>query len=137
MTMTSCGIKGPPVLPAPEMPFRVTSLTVDWGDNGFELKGIIQGTEGQMVKPSDLTGCRLYHAFFAPESPPCEGCPIDYKKMKRAEHKILSPDRFSCLISGKVDRGIHYFKIRLLGSNDEIGPFSDEVKIIVEDHEEP
>ena len=81
---------------------------------------------------SDIEGCRIYHAAYPLDNPPCEGCPIDYGEFQEITAEVTALGEFSCRAPGKKRKGIHFFKVRLIGQKGEVGPFSDRAKLVVD-----
>jgi len=129
----ACGKKGPPFLPTGENLLRVEGLQADWENRVFHLNGTIVDAQGQAKDTSTITGCRVFHARYALDNPPCEGCPIDYKTFKEIKGQVINEGGFSCRVPGRQKKGIHFFKVRLIGRKGEIGPFSDRAKLMVDD----
>jgi predicted small lipoprotein YifL len=128
----ACGKKGPPFLPDKEFPFRVAPLKAECENGVIHLKGTVVDSQGRVMDMSDIKGCRIYHACYALDNPPCEGCPIDYGKFKEITAEVTTEGKFSCRAPGKKGKGIHFFKIRLIGQKGEIGPFSDRAKLEID-----
>jgi len=129
--LVRCGKKGPPFLPEKEIPYRLNALSVEQQGGGFHL-------EGKVVDPRDparpvpvIEVGRVYHACYPLDNPPCENCPIDYGPFRSVRGEQVGKGRFSCQVPVKAGKGIHFFKIRLIGPEGGIGPFSDRVKIII------
>jgi len=132
--MAACGKKGPPLLPDAGFPFRVSPAGVSWSGTAFQLNGGVVKID-KSSGTWEISGCHIYHAYYPPDRPPCEGCPVDYRLFAEAGPETVSGDRFSWRMSGKGEAGVHYFKIRLLGPEGEAGPFSDEAKVMISGHE--
>ena len=128
----ACGKKDPPFLPARDMPFKVEKLKAACKNGVCHLKGTVVDSQGRVMDMSDIEGCRIYHACYALDNPPCEGCPIDYRKFKEITAEVTTEGEFSCRAPGKKGKGIHFFKIRLIGQKGEIGPFSDRAKLVID-----
>jgi predicted small lipoprotein YifL len=128
-----CGRKKPPFLPKKEIPIRVEHLDAVWENGVFHLKGMVLFPEGGKEKMPPISGCRVYYAFYAQNSPPCEGCPIDFAVLREIEGTVVAEKEFSCDISMKKKKGIHFFKVCLTGKNGEKGPLSDRAKAIIVD----
>jgi len=127
-----CGKKGPPFLPEKEIPFRVEQLKAVCDRDVFYLKGTVFGPQGPVGDFSNITGCRIYHACYDLDNPPCEGCPIDYGPFKEIKGEIVAQGNFSCRVPIKKTKGIHFFKVCLMGPRGETGPFSDRAKLVIE-----
>lgn len=125
-----CGKKGPPFLSVREIPVRVSSLKVVQQEDGLYLKGSV--ADAQAMNESNITGCKIYHALYPLDDPPCKGCPIDYGFLKEIKGNIVSQKDFSCRVSAKAERGIHFFKVRFVDKEGGIGPFSDAAEVTVE-----
>jgi len=129
----ACGKKGPPFLAKKVISKRVEQLNAEWRNGGVVLKGQIVEPKDQEKDGSNVTGCIVYHALFALEKPPCEGCPIEYRTYKNIEEEVIAREGFSCRVPEMKKRGIHFFKVRLIGQNGEIGPSSNRAKLIIDD----
>jgi predicted small lipoprotein YifL len=132
-TAQACGKKAPPFLPKRETPFKVEQLKAECVDGVFHLTGAIVDSEGRAKEVSNITGCRVYHACYALDNPPCEGCPIDYGEFKEIKGDIITQGQLSCRVPLEKEKGIHFFKVCLIGQEGEIGPMSDSTKLIIED----
>jgi predicted small lipoprotein YifL len=128
-----CGRKKPPFLPKKEIPIRVEHLEAVWENGVFHLKGTVVYPKGGKEKMPPVSGCRVYHAFYAQNSPPCEGCPIDFAMLREIEGTVVADKGFSCDVPMKKKNGIHFFKVCLTGQNGEKGPLSDRAKAIIVD----
>ncbi len=129
----ACGKKGPPFLPEMEIPYRVELLTAEWKHEAFLLKGAVDDTLGREKNVSNIAGCRVYHACYSLDDPPCEECPINYGPFKEIKGEVISQGEFSCRVLAKKKNGIHFFKVRLVGPKGETGPFSERAKVIIAD----
>ena len=124
-----CGKKGPPFLPQHKLNSKVDRLSGKWKDGHVVLDGYVPGED---KKRSDVTGCRIYHAWYSAENLPCEGCPIEMSGFKEINNKIISGDRFNCDIPGIEKRGIWFFEVRLVGKGGALGPPSERVKVTID-----
>lgn len=131
--LLSCGVKSPPFLPEREFPLVVTKLAGEWENGVVRLSGNVVSRSGNAANASDVVGCRVYHAGYDLEAPPCDGCPIDFEGFEEIAGPVVEDDRFRCEVSGIDKRGIHYFKVRLLGRKGAVGPSSNVAKIVVDD----
>lgn len=129
----ACGKKGPPFLPKPVISKRVEQLNAEWENGDVVLKGRIVEPKDQEKDISHVVGCRVYHAFFALENPPCQGCPIEYQIYNDIEEEVITQEEFFCKILDIKKRGIHFFKARLIGPKGEMGQLSNRAKLIIED----
>ena len=127
--LPACGKKGPPFLTESKLSLRVDQLKGEWENGRVLLKGYVQGEDKEI---SRVTGCKVYHALYPMDNPPCEGCPIEMSDFKKINEKIISGDRFSCEIPGVEKMGIHFFEVRLMGKDGALGPPSDKVKLRIE-----
>jgi hypothetical protein len=129
-----CGKKGPPVLPDRELPFYVQRLKADMKNGTVFLTGNVVAPEIEEGSEAPLiTGCRVYSSCFALNAAPCEGCPIDYKLHKELRWEGSGED-FECKLMDISEKGIYFFKVRLLGPNHAIGPPSNQVKLIIDEN---
>jgi len=127
--LPACGKKGPPFLPEKKLLLRVDQVEGKWRDGRAFLEGYVGGGEEQI---SGVTGCRVYHAWYPADNPPCEGCPIEMSGFKEINEKIISGDRFSCDVPGVEKKGIWFFEVRLIGRSGAVGPPSDRIKLKIE-----
>ena len=128
--LPACGKKGPPFLPEKKLVTKVDRLTGKWENGKVRLEGYIEGDD---KRRSDVTGCRVYHAWYPMDNPPCEGCPIEMTGFKEIKEKVVSGDRFNCEVLDVEKKGIHFFEVRLMGRGGAVGPPSDKVKLQIED----
>jgi len=128
--LPACGKKGPPFLTESKLSLRVDQLKAEWENGRVLLKGYVRG-EDKII--SSVTGCRVYHAWYTMDNSPCEGCPIEMTGFEEIKEKVVSGDRFSCEIPGVEKKGIHFFKVRLMGKNGALGPPSDKTKLMIDD----
>jgi len=129
----SCGKKAPPFLPERKFSPAVTALTAEWRDGSVRLTGNVVSRSGQAANASDVVGCRVYHAGYDLETPPCEGCPIAFEMFEEIEGPVVEAGMFRCRVSGIEKKGIHYFRVRLLGRKGVSGPSSNVAKVVVEE----
>ena len=127
--LPACGKKGPPFLPEKKLVTKVDRLTGKWKNGKVRLEGYIAGDD---KKRSDVTGCRVYHAWYPMDNPPCEGCPIEMADFIDIKEMEISGDRFTCEIPGVKKKGIWFFEGRLIGSHGAIGPPSERVKVMID-----
>ncbi len=130
--ITGCGKKGPPFLPEKDISLRVARLSADWKDGTFHLQGGIAGSQDEMDASSNIKGCIIFYAFYPADSPPCEGCPIDYTVLKEIEDTVINEGQFLCNVPRERKKGIYFFKVRLIGREGETGPYSDSAKLVIE-----
>lgn len=123
-----CGKKAPPFLPQKTITVRVEPLEARWEGGRIILEGRIAGSEEDL---SGLVGCTLDHAWYPPEEPPCEGCPIPLSLMGEFREKVFFEERFRCEVDGVKEPGIHFFQVRLLGKDGSTGPPSARVQVNV------
>ena len=128
--LPNCGKKGPPFLTKSKLSLRVDQLKGEWENGRVLLKGYVRG-ENKVI--SSVTGCRVYHAWYPMDNPPCEGCPIEMAGFKEIKEKVVSGDRFNCEVPDVEKKGIHFFEVRLMGRDGAVGPPSDKVKLRIDD----
>lgn len=128
----ACGKKGPPFLPTQEIPFKVEPLEAECENGIFLLKGAVVDSKGQVKEVSNVTGCRVYHACYPLDNPPCEDCPIDFGEFQEIKGELITQGEFSCQVPVKIKKGVHFFRVRLIGQKGEIGPFSERARLIIE-----
>jgi hypothetical protein len=125
----ACGKKGPPFLPGKTLEARVDPLTGKWVDGEIRLEGTIEGPD----KGSDITGCRISHAWYPEDQFPCEGCPVEMVEYTGVVEATISGNQFVCVIPAAQKKGIWFIGVRLTGSRGAVGPPSQRVKIIIDD----
>ncbi|SPD73869.1 conserved hypothetical protein [uncultured Desulfobacterium sp.] len=130
---SGCGRKKPPFLPKMQMPVKVQHLEATWKDGAFHLKGTVINPEDKKKKTPDISGCRISYAFYTQDDPPCEGCPLDFAVHSEIEGVVVTDKEFSCDVPMKKRKGIHFFKVSLVGENGEKGPLSDQAKVTIPD----
>lgn len=125
--LTACGKKGPPFLPQKQTPFRIQELTAEWKNGTVFFRGRVAlfGEE----KSAHIKGCRIHHARYPLEKPPCDGCPIDYKGYRETEDMVLRGEDFFCELRMNKKRGVHFFEVRLIGESGDVGPPSNRIKL--------
>lgn len=124
----ACGKKGPPFLPEKTIAAKVDPLTGRWVNDQIRLEGTIEGDD----KGSDITGCRIYHAWYPEDDPPCEGCPIEMVVFTDTAETAVSGGRFTCVIPVAEKKGIWFFEVRLTDSRGAVGPPSQRVKLKID-----
>ena len=132
LALPQCGIKAPPFLPKGHILSRVQPLAGEWKDGVVYLKGRVVPPRGDEKNTTDVLGCRIYHARYDLEDPPCEGCPIQYDRLKDIETGVITGDNFHCRVTGIEKKGVHFFKVRLLGIKEALGPPSNDVKLTID-----
>ena len=125
----SCGKKGPPFLPKRSIPFKVEALNSERRDGVIILKGKIVATGRQKKDISNIMGCKVYHAWYAPGDEPCKGCPIEYNIFGEIRGEVIIREGFFCRVPGIKKKGIHFFEVRLIGREGTIGPRSNRAKL--------
>ncbi|MCJ7686014.1 MAG: hypothetical protein MUO68_17160 [Desulfobacteraceae bacterium] len=128
--LPNCGKKGPPFLTESKLSLRVNQLKGEWENGRVLLKGYVRDENEEI---SSVTGCKVYHAWYPMDNPPCEGCPIEMAGFKEIKEKVVSGDRFNCEVPDVEKKGIHFFEVRLMGRDGAVGPPSDKVKLRIDD----
>jgi hypothetical protein len=128
----TCGKKTDLSLPKEQLPFQVERLNAFWEDGGVVLNGAIIRFGKQVFGTDEIKGIRLYQARFTLENPPCDGCPIDYPEYRLIWWKPSEPDVFRYATSIEKRKGIYFFRVRFIGRNGQLGPFSNQAKLIAE-----
>jgi hypothetical protein len=131
--MFGCGRKAPPFLPKQDFPFTVMQLQVETETGDIALKGLITATRDRRINTDEVKGCRVYHAWYTPDDCPGEGCPISYSVYRDIEGQVITEDGFYCRVSMDAEKGIHFFKVSLIGRNSTIGPPSNQAKLVIGD----
>lgn len=124
----ACGKKAPPFLPEKKLTVKVDQLAGKWVDGQIRLEGTIEGGD----KGSDITGCKIYHAWYPEDDPPCEGCPIEMALFTGAVDTKVSGDRFTCDIPAAKKKGIWFIEVRLTDSHGAVGPPSERIRLKIE-----
>jgi hypothetical protein len=132
LALPACGMKGPPFLPKGRALFEVQQLTGEWEDGEVYLKGHVVPPRGSEKNTTDVLSCRIYHARYDLEDPPCEDCPIEYNMFKDIKTEVMTGNNFHCRVPWIKEKGVHFFKVRLLGPKEVLGPPSNEVKLTIE-----
>ena len=125
----ACGKKGPPFLPENKLTIKLDRLTGKWEDGQVRLEGYIKADNKNR---SDITGCRIYHAWYSADDPPCEGCPIKMAGFREIKEMEVSGDRFTCDFKEVEKKGIWFFEVRLIGRNSAVGPPSERIKLNIQ-----
>jgi predicted small lipoprotein YifL len=133
LALLACGMKGPPFLPEKSMPFKVKQMTGEWKDGVVYLKGHVVPRNDDDGNAPDVLGCTVYHVQYDLENPPCEGCPIEYGILEERKADVITEDKFHCQFPRIKTKGIHFFKVCLLGPKGTLGPSSNGVKILIDD----
>jgi len=133
LALITCGKKAPPFLPEKIMPLKVAKLEAASEKGNVVLRGSIVDPEGKSRKGDDVIGCRVYHARYPVDDPPCEGCPITYDGFKVIKGEVTKEKEFYCPLPEMETKGIHFFEVRLIGKNGAIGTASNRAKLRVDD----
>jgi hypothetical protein len=128
---SACGKKAPPFLPDKDLSLRVEQLTAERQGGKIFLKGKVVNVKSRPAPESDLGGCNVYYAFYAPDNLPCEGCPIAYRLFGEIRQPVVAQGRFVCQISVEEKPGVHFFEVRLVGPGGEVGPSSDKARLTI------
>lgn len=131
LVVVACGKKGPPFLPESNIPFRVQELNAELKNGTVILRGSVLGFREQKSDRSRVEGCRVYHAWYALEKPPCDGCPVDYSGYREIKDEVLRGENFFCEVTLNTKKGVHFFEVRLIGQSSEIGPPSNRIKLTI------
>ena len=132
LVLLACGKKGPPFLPDRSMALRIEDLKGEWQGENAVLKGRIVAPSGREEALQDVTGYRVYHAWYPLERPPCDGCPVEYQWSKDMERVEVLGNKFSCQIPGIRKKGIHFFEVRLVGRRGAVGERSNRIRLVVD-----
>ncbi len=133
LALPACGKKGPPILSGRHISLKVEELKGEWKRGAVVLNGRVPPLENTQKSGQVVTGCRVYHVWYSPANPPCEGCPIDFRNYREVKGELLKRGNFSCEVITKKRKGVHFFEVRLLGQGGAVGPASNRVKLIIED----
>jgi predicted small lipoprotein YifL len=126
LSLPSCGKKGDPFLPQKSFDAKVADLRADQKESSVLLSGNVLLPENATDK---VTGSRVYFAQYSSESPPCEGCPIEYQGYWSFGSDVIQDKRFFCRIPDIRPNQVYFFKAALVGSEGVQGPFSDLVRV--------
>ena len=124
----SCGRKTTLYVPRHKLPFRVIYPEAEKRNGIWIIEGDIAG-EKKGYRLSDIIGCRIYYSRYSFENPPCEGCPIYLGRSKEIKKRVIKDGRFFLRLPWIKKSGIYFFRIRLLGKGNSIGPPSELIKI--------
>lgn len=133
LALFSCGKKGPPFLPTMKTPVTVKLFKGEWEDGIVALKGKAVSPKGNRRSLRSIKGCMVYHAWHPLDNPPCGGCPIKFSGFYKTDGEVITGQNFLCRVPGIRQKGIHFFKVRLIDRNDILGPPSNRLKLIVND----
>jgi hypothetical protein len=122
----ACGKKAPPIPRSPSFTAAVRNLTAGVEKGRVVLKGETCGKSHDLKM---VSGCLVETAWYGPEEKPCQGCPLDYRAEENVRDVVAGPDGFSCSVPWNGEKGIHYFRIRLMGPGGKSGPPSTSVSI--------
>lgn len=125
MATLGCGKKGDPFIPQKEASARITDL------RGERQRGNIL-LRGDISNPKDVGGARVYYAQYPLENPPCEGCPIEYQGHHSFGAEVVTEGGFLCRVPIKVQGGVYFLRVNLIGPDGRVGPPSEMVKVVVE-----
>ena len=130
--MPSCGKKAPPRPPEEKTPARIEGLQGEWKNGILRLVGKIVLHGERTSESAENRTCRIYHVSYPLESPPCAGCPVEFAGYE----KILwgtRGERIICDLPIEKKPGFHFFQVRLIDPEGEIGPPSQRIELTVED----
>lgn len=129
LSLSSCGKKGNPVLIQERFDARVADLKADQEESSVLLRGDVLIPENEANR---VTGSRVYLAQYPFESPPCEGCPIEYQGYRAFGPEVIQDKRFFCRIPDIRRNQVYFFKAALVGPGGVQGPSSDFVRVTVQ-----
>ncbi len=130
LSLTACGKKGPPRLPAASAALRVERLEASW--DGQRAKLTAEAGRGRGGAAGEPAGCRVYHLRYAADSPPCETCPLEFGAHRDVQGAREEGNRFVCWVEGLAEPGLHYFRVRLLDRGGRAGPPSGTTRLVKE-----
>jgi predicted small lipoprotein YifL len=128
----ACGKKAPPFLPKAIFLSKVVDLKGQWVEGNLKLTGTIDTPKPKNDIHSEIKGCKVYYAEFPVESPPCNGCPIQYAGLHEFGPEVITSEGFACSIPIKGKDRILFFKVHLIGLDGVPGPASDPVRVDME-----
>jgi predicted small lipoprotein YifL len=129
LSLPYCGKKGRPFLPQENFDAKVADLKADQEESSVLLRGNLLFPENAANR---VTGSRVYFAQYPSESPPCEGCPIEYQGYRSFGPEVIQDKRFFCRIPDISRNQVYFFKVALVGPGGVQGPSSDFVRVTVE-----
>jgi len=132
LALVTCGKKAPPFLPERVMPLRVAKLKAGWEKGAVVLRGSVVGPQGRSREGGDVIGCRVYHARYPKKDAPCEECPIEYGGFKVIKGEVITEKEFYCPVPGIDTKGIHFFEVRLIGTDGAVGAPSTRAKLTID-----
>jgi predicted small lipoprotein YifL len=129
LSLPSCGKKGSPFLPQKSFDARVADLKANQEESSVLLRGnvLLSGNATNSV-----TGSRVYFAQYPSESPPCEGCPIEYQGYRSFGPEVIQDERFFCKFPDIRRDQVYFFRATLTGPGGVQGPFSNFARVAVE-----
>ena len=131
LILMACGKKGPPFLPESNVSLKVEQLKGKWENGAVILTGRVQLPQEQKKGTTDITGCIVHHALYAFETPPCDGCPVEYRDKREIRAEVVKGDEFRCEIPEIKRGGIHFFKVYLVSRKGGSGPSSNRLKLVL------
>jgi hypothetical protein len=124
-----CGKKAPPFVPGNAVPPRVEGLKArEQGDQVLLTGTLVPGGNRAMAKSAGLK-VRVYSLRYSVEDAPCEGCPLPFEKYDEVKLDAVEGGRFQCTLPLEKKTGIHFFMVRLVDRNGNVGPASDTAKL--------
>lgn len=129
LSSPSCGKKGAPFIPKKEFHLGVIGLAGEWSEGFFHLWGDINGPDNSKEARAAILGCRVYYAEFPADNPPCADCPIKYQGYHAFGPEVVKGARFSCMVPGKTEREVTFFKVYLVGPEGAMGPPSNSIEM--------
>lgn len=127
--LLACGKKGAPFLPQKTFGAKVADLSVDQKESSVLLSGNVVFADD---RSSGVTGSRVYFAQYPSESPPCDGCPIEYQGYRAFGPDVVQDERFFCRIPDIRRNQVYFFRATLMGPGGVEGPSSDPIQVTVE-----
>lgn len=128
-----CGRKGPPFVPVMEVTSWVEELQGEIKDGVLVLRGRLSPVPDRDGTVSHFRGCAVYHVRYPQDNPPCEGCPIKFSGYEEIGAEVIKDGKFRCEIPAIKRKGVHFFKVGLIGPKGAVGPLSNRAKLIIND----
>ena len=119
LSIPSCGKKGDPFLPRKDFDARVTDLKAEQQESSILLEGSVVLSE---IASNRVKGSRVYFAEYPAESPPCEGCPIEYQGYRSFGPEVIQDGRSFPVGLGCQRNEVYFFRVVLVGPGESTVP---------------
>jgi hypothetical protein len=132
LVFSTCGKKGPPFLPREPMRISVQDLKAERVGGEVALTGRLTYPPGMEKGLPEVFAYRIQHAWYPLESPPCEGCPIDFMGFQVIEVDGVQGPLFRARVPLPEREGFFFFNVRLVGRQEVLGPPSNNAVVRVQ-----